>query len=72
MLAQYDFQYGMVVVNGERWLHDTTWNRFLANYADDLELFGIYWSEGSGESACCPPTGMALFTSILRLSGNLF
>ena len=52
LLAEHDLQYRSMLVNGECWLFDTAWNKCLAKCADNLEKFGILWSEGSCESAC--------------------
>jgi len=51
MLAQYDLQYRNILVNGERWLQDTTWNRCLAKFSDNLDIFCMYWTKSDGESA---------------------
>jgi len=61
LLAEHDLRFREMFVNGECWLHDTTWNRCLTKCADHLEKFGIHWSESDGESACCRSNWIALF-----------
>lgn len=51
LLAEHDLQYHEMLVNGEWWLQDTTWNRCLAKCADHLRSFEILWSESSCENA---------------------
>ena len=53
ILAEHDLQYREMLVNGEFWLQNTTWNRCLAKCADHLERFEILWSGSDGESVCC-------------------
>jgi hypothetical protein len=49
LLAEHDLQYREMYVNGDYWLLDSPWNRFLVKCVDHLEKFGLYWSNSEGD-----------------------
>jgi len=48
LLAEHDLRYRDVYVDGEFWLRDTAWNRFLVKCADNLEGFCIHLPRSQG------------------------